>query len=604
MNASSQSRRRGAPPANEQGHEDPQRIALLLKGRHGVFALIAVLSFATGLVEAAFLVVVTKVAFAVTKGTQSVELFSAMRGSLAWATALAVGLVIARTALGVGTGVLSARMTHQVMADLRVELGDAWLSSPWSAQGEDRSGELQDLVITSAQRGAGLLGYLLSATSSGFNLGALLMLAAVVNPISAVLVIVAILVLGTVVRPFRGIIKREGRAAASKNVEYASALSEISDLAVEVRTFDIRPQLSDRLRGLASEQARIGSRVDSLRTLVPIVYTSLAYLAIVVGLAVVAAADGTSIESVGAVMLVMLRSLSYGQSLQTAITGYHANIAFLDLLEARRSRYDTTLEAPGSQPSPDPVGFEARSLRFSYRSGVDVLQGIDFSVQPGEMIGVVGPSGSGKSTLMHLLLGLRRPTGGRLCVSGVDLQEVSPSDWARTVAFVPQRPRLISGSVLDNVRFYRTDVSELSVRQACEMAKIDEEIDQLPSAYDTDLGDRGSTLSGGQQQRLCIARALAGHPRALIMDEPTSALDPVNESLVRDSLMSLRGRVTTVIVAHRLSTLDACDRIMVLDQGEIVMFGSQKELLDLGGYYQEALRASGLSDPADQSGAG
>jgi ABC-type multidrug transport system fused ATPase/permease subunit len=184
------------------------------------------------------------------------------------------------------------------------------------------------------------------------------------------------------------------------------------------------------------------------------------------------------------------------------------------------------------------------------------------------LLGVVGPSGSGKSTLVQILLRLQRATGGVVHAGGTQLEDIALGRWYELVAYVPQDNKLIRGTVRENIRFFRPELTDAAVEDAARRAHLDDEIRGLPNGYDTLVGPGVRELSGGQRQRLGIARALAGTARLIILDEPTSALDSGSEQLVADTLSGLRGTVTIVIVAHRPATTAICDRIVRVRDGQ------------------------------------
>jgi ATP-binding cassette subfamily B protein len=228
--------------------------------------------------------------------------------------------------------------------------------------------------------------------------------------------------------------------------------------------------------------------------------------------------------------------------------------------------------------------FERLGYRYTPR-GKPALSDIELEVAPGETIAFVGPSGSGKSTLLNVVLGFLRPTSGRLLLDGVDTQTLDLRTFRSRVSVVPQESVLFEGTIRDNVAYGLSDASDAAVLDALRGANALEIVDALPDGWDTIVGERGARLSGGQRQRIAIARALIRDPRVLLLDEATSALDGESEKLVQDAVERLMGGRTTLIVAHRLSTIRAADRIAVLDAGRLVEIGTHKNLLAAGGRY-------------------
>jgi ATP-binding cassette subfamily B protein len=232
------------------------------------------------------------------------------------------------------------------------------------------------------------------------------------------------------------------------------------------------------------------------------------------------------------------------------------------------------------------VQFESVHFAYPARPGVPVLQGIDLSLAEGEVVALVGPSGAGKSTIAALLARFYDPTAGRILLDGKDLRELDPQWLRRQIGTVSQEPTLFGSSIADNIRYGRPDATLVQVEDAARAANAHDFVSRFPGGYDTLVGERGVQLSGGQKQRVAIARAVLKDPRLLVLDEATSALDAESEKLVQDALEKLmRGR-TTLIIAHRLSTVLGADRVLVLDGGRVVQAGSHSALMDQGGLYR------------------
>ncbi|NPC68232.1 MULTISPECIES: ABC transporter ATP-binding protein [Corallococcus] len=231
---------------------------------------------------------------------------------------------------------------------------------------------------------------------------------------------------------------------------------------------------------------------------------------------------------------------------------------------------------------------EFQSVRFAYPTRLDapVLRDLNLAIQPGEVVAIVGPSGAGKSTIAGLLARMYDPQGGSLLLDGRDLRTVDPEWLRQQIGVVAQEPMLFSGSIFDNIRYGRLDATEAEVEAAARAANAHDFVCRFPDGYRTSVGERGVQLSGGQKQRVAIARAILKDPRLLVLDEATSALDAESEHLVKDALERLmRGR-TTLIIAHRLSTVLGADRVLVLEGGQVVQSGSHASLMEQEGLYR------------------
>jgi ATP-binding cassette subfamily B protein len=248
--------------------------------------------------------------------------------------------------------------------------------------------------------------------------------------------------------------------------------------------------------------------------------------------------------------------------------------------------------AGGKRPAVCEATITLEHVRFSYptRPDVEAIKGIELHIEPGETVAFVGRSGSGKSTLLNLILRFYDPNEGRVLVGGHDLRDLDPA-WLRSqIATVMQEPTLFSRSVAENIRYGSRDASGDAVAAAARLACADEFIARLTDGFDSAVGDRGVQLSGGQRQRLAIARALVRRPSILILDEATSALDAELESVVQEALRGIDYRPTTLIIAHRLSTVANVDRVFVLDHGRVVEAGSHDELIHVSTFYRQLVQ--------------
>jgi subfamily B ATP-binding cassette protein MsbA len=257
-----------------------------------------------------------------------------------------------------------------------------------------------------------------------------------------------------------------------------------------------------------------------------------------------------------------------------------------EILEAKPEVTDPPEPVRLPVPVQGRVSFERVSFRYlEGPNAPEVLEEVTLSVAPGEIVAVVGPSGAGKTTLVSLLPRFWDVPDGRILLDGIDVRTLALADLRGAVGMVPQEPALFSGTVAENIAYARPDASRAEVEEAAKAAHAHEFVQLLPEGYDTLVGERGVKLSGGQRQRIAIARAVLKDPAVLILDEATSSLDNESERLIEDALGRLLIGRTTLIIAHRLSTVQRADRLVVLDGGRIVEEGKHGELLALNGLY-------------------
>lgn len=253
-------------------------------------------------------------------------------------------------------------------------------------------------------------------------------------------------------------------------------------------------------------------------------------------------------------------------------------------------------DRPGARPMEEVLGgMKLDNVTFSYRPGGPLaLEKVTLEVAPGESVALVGPTGAGKSTIVKLLARFYDPSKGTVLLDGVDLRGITVSSLRDNMALIPQEGILFGGTILDNIRFGRPEATDEVIQGVCARISIDDFIRSLPEGYDTQVRERGSRLSAGEKQLIALARALIARPKVILLDEATSSLDSATEARVEGAFRSALGGCTSVIIAHRLSTVFHADRICVVDQGRISEAGTHDELVRKGGKYA-ALYSSWLA---------
>ena len=270
-------------------------------------------------------------------------------------------------------------------------------------------------------------------------------------------------------------------------------------------------------------------------------------------------------------------------ALQTSLGAGERILALLEITPAVK-------DAPGAYELPNNLGaIEITDLTFSYgrdgAAGRPVLRNINLTIPQGKMVAVVGPSGAGKTTLINLIARFYEQQSGTIAIAGHSIADITQDSLRMALAVVPQDTVLFNGTVRENIAYGKLDASQEEIVAAAHAANAHDFISQLPDGYETMVGERGVKLSGGQRQRIAIARAILKNPHFLILDEATSSLDNESERLVQDALERLMKGRTTLVIAHRLTTVERADEIVVLKDGEIVERGTHKQLLAKGGTY-------------------
>lgn len=575
----------------EEGRWLPLRDVSDLVGARRWLALVLVaVSLPAAFCESAVLVIVAEVAGALVQHESRVVVrvgpfhLSSSQGHLLW---LGLGLALLRIALQGPLAYIPARLLADAQAEMRRRLTRAHAAASWSAKAGESEGQFQELLTSQVIQATYVVQQSLLMLSLSTTLVVLVAAALAVGLIPALVVMLAGGALFALLRPLAKMGARRANALSGAQLAYAEAMGEMAQMAAEAQVFGAGPALSARA-DKAAEVISLRYRTTLfLGSLAPGVYYGLVLVLLVGGLAVVIWTGGGRLVALGASVLLLVRAANYGQQLQSNYQAWHQQLPFLRrVLDAERGyRAAKVMRGSGLLTGVPDLVFDR--VAYSYGRSQPAVHDISFRVEPGEAIGVVGPTGAGKSTLIQLVLSLRRPMSGSYLIGGQPPERISERELTRGFAYVPQEPRLLHATVAENISFFRS-LDDRTIEKAARLARVDAEIRRWPRGYETLIGQRADGISGGQRQRICLARALAGGPSVLVLDEPTSSLDPHSESLVAESLEDLRGSLTILVVAHRLSTLSFCDRVMVIVDGRLEAFGPASELSKHNEFFRRA----------------
>jgi len=503
--------------------------------------------------------------------------------------------------LALGTGVryyLVTRLGERVIADIRKSVFDRMIGMSPTFYEKIMTGEVLSRITTDTT-------LLLSVISSSVSIalrnlliligGMALMLITSPKLAGLVLLLVPVIIVPIIV------LGRRLRVLSRENQDWiAESSGNASEALLSVQTVQAftheRPSAAafDRVteQSFGSAKKRIATRAVMTVIVISLVFTG------IVGVLWVGARDvRAEVMTIGELIQFLIYAIMVAGSvgalseiwgeLQRAAGATERLVELLETTDAVADPVEPVALPDGGRGA---ITFDG--VRFSYPTRPEdaALDGVSFTIAPGETVALVGPSGAGKTTIFQMLLRFYDPTAGRVTLDGVDLRLMSRDGFRSAMALVPQDPVIFAASARENIRFGRPDASDAEVEAAARAAAAHEFLSTLPQGYDTYVGERGLMLSGGQKQRIAIARAILRDAPILLLDEATSALDAESERAVQEAVEALSEDRTTLIVAHRLATVKQADRILVFEAGRIVAEGTHASLVAQGGLYARLAR--------------
>jgi ATP-binding cassette subfamily B protein len=493
--------------------------------------------------------------------------------------------------------VLATRTAEQVMLDLRVQLFTHLQAQPLSYFTRARPGEALSRVLNDVQGAGSALGSTLVSVAS--NLVTFVLALATVVWLDWRLALLALVLLPVYVFPTRRVgrrrkeLKRRSQALMAQLTGLLAETLSISGAQL-IKVFGTEDVEAHRVRAKGAELMEVNVK----QALTGRWFAMVLGVIEKIGPAMVFAAGGVLVMrgqlGLGTVVaFVTLIGKLYGpaSSLATVHVDVVTSYAYFERVFAVLDLEPEIRDMPGAEPlGPCRGAITFRHVSFAYPGSSATLTDINLKVEPGQTLALVGASGAGKSTLAALVPRLHDPTSGQVLVDGRDIRSVTLASLRSQISVVQQETYLFHGTIEDNLRYGRPTATASEVQAAAEAAQIHDLVLALPEGYKTMVGDRGHRLSGGERQRVAIARALLRDPRILILDEATSSLDSHSEAKVQEAFERLRQGRTSIVIAHRLSTVREADQIAVVDGGRIVEIGSHAQLVIGNGPYAQLYR--------------
>ncbi len=538
----------------------------------GVNALIPVFSFAAGEGFAA--------GDAISRFIENVFVFAGIPFRLGYLIAVVVFLFLGKAVAFYFFSVIKVRITADYEHYLRSDLMAGTLRARWLYLASEKIGHLENVLMTDVRFASTILqkvSNLIMAFSS------ITVYSLIAISISARITLLALGFGALIALLFKRLVAEVREVAAETgqfNKRVAHYVNE-SVLGMKIlKAMDVGEGVRARAQGYFDRLKELKIRLVLLTNWSAVALQPLSVFFI---LTLFAFSYRTPDFQLASFMVVVYLVYRIFQQVNQVLGSLYAAADTEPYLETALAYQRRTAEARESKGGKEPFAFSRelafRNVSFSYTAGESVLSGVNFKIERGEMIGLIGPSGAGKTTVVDLLLRLFSPTAGEITVDGGNVEAIAVPAWRKSVGYIPQDIFLMNDTVTANVKFYDDSISDEVVQSAVRDAAIAERIDRLPQKFETVVGERGVRLSAGERQRIAIARVLARKPAILILDEATSALDSESEKEVQKVIESLKGHVTIIVIAHRLSTVMHCDRLLVLDGGSIAESGTPEELL-------------------------
>jgi subfamily B ATP-binding cassette protein MsbA len=482
---------------------------------------------------------------------------------------------------------LAAVLGKQYEKNIRTRAFDCALDAKVGYYDEEGTDDILNAIITETRYSGQVIGQGIAMLETLFLV---LMYVAVTFYISPMMTLLAIVLLGGITGTLRFVIEPAvtvGTRVAEANERVQETVQAGTQGIRDVKLFGLRSEVFSTFSDAIDKYARSEINLSRNETAIKNFFELSAALIIFVLIYVGFTFTGLSLGELGIFLIAMFQLAPKVSTLNSMVYKTEGNLSHAIRTHEFLDKINHKTEYSGNKSISSVSRIEFDDVRFAYNEDEQVLRGISFDVNKGEFIAFVGQSGAGKSTIVSLLSRMYDPDAGKIRANGTSTDEYDIEEWRERIAVVRQKPFIFTDTLKNNVTIGNRDSTRREVERVCEIAKVDEFVDDLPHGYESQLGDDGVRLSGGQRQRVALARALLKDADFLVLDEATSDLDSNLEKEVQTAIESMDRDYGIIAIAHRLSTVKNADRIYTIDDGEIIESGAHQELLAEEGEYAE-----------------
>lgn len=475
---------------------------------------------------------------------------------------------------------VNSKAAAKYEGDLRRKLLKKTLGARWSFLIDQKIGYLEKMIMNDSYTCASVLTFASDIVLRITNLIMYIFVALSISTSITLFTLLAGIILFFSFKPIFSRTRQLARKVALMDKETSHFINENMIGIKTIKSFNVEEQVLERGEVFFKKLKANRIRQILYNTIPGSSFEPIGLIFISIMFAISYKTPGFNIASFAVTIYLVQKIFTFIQNIQSRMHGLNELVPYLQLTTGYQDAVLQNKEIDqGTLPFVLNDKIEFKNVGFSYDGNQEILSNVNFFINKGEVVGLIGPSGAGKTTIVDLLLNLFKPQKGSILIDNVNIEAISLKSWREKVGFVSQDIFLLNDTVENNIRFYKPFISLDEIMEAAKMANIHEFVEGLPNGYKTLVGERGIKLSGGQRQRIVLARALVRKPNFLILDEATSALDNESEFLIQKTMENLKSRITILIIAHRLSTIMNADRVVVLERGEITENGKPEELL-------------------------